>query len=266
MTTTTHTEVTVFIDTNAFIHLRDLKDLPWKEEFPKLKTLNIMIASRVIEELDDFKVGQNQRKRDRARSALKLIKQSVRSDNGRLQLREKPIEIYLQVPEDNQIVWSDLPKLDSSKPDDHLVAEAYTYGNNAVVFSHDSGPVISALRMGLDAIEPENEKWFLPAEPSRNEIKIRQLEKQLKLAEATTPSIIACFGSKDFQITQFDLIVPILEPLDPRIVEKLSSTFIQAHPRHHIPVRQDRYGLMVGSMFSHDFTQSDKDSYDSDYS
>jgi rRNA-processing protein FCF1 len=59
----------LFTDTNAFLQLRDLKDLPWGDFFANVQAVDVMVASCVIEELDNHKTGTNQRRRDRARLA-----------------------------------------------------------------------------------------------------------------------------------------------------------------------------------------------------
>ena len=52
-------KIFLFVDTNAFIQLKDLKDIPWRKLFPKVKEVEILVSSAVIEELDDFKIGKN---------------------------------------------------------------------------------------------------------------------------------------------------------------------------------------------------------------
>ena len=79
--------VTVFVDTNCFIQLRDLKDLPWKELFPGGGTIVIVVASVVMDELDTKKHDRNQRVRNRARLALNLINEASRTDGMELSLK-----------------------------------------------------------------------------------------------------------------------------------------------------------------------------------
>jgi hypothetical protein len=60
----------LFTDTNGFLQLRDLKDVPWRDLFPGVRAIDVMVAPRVIEELDKHKISTNQRLRDRSRLAL----------------------------------------------------------------------------------------------------------------------------------------------------------------------------------------------------
>src|SRR5687767_2423690 len=65
--------VTLFLDTNGFIQLRDLKDIPWRKLFRGVKHVRIMVARAVVDELDKHKVSNKPRQRDRARAALRQI-------------------------------------------------------------------------------------------------------------------------------------------------------------------------------------------------
>ncbi len=265
MENTDKEEVNIFVDTNAFIHLRDLKDLPWRELFPKIRHLNIYVSSRVIEELDKFKVGSSKRKRDRSRKALKTIKDAARNQ-GKVKLRDKPIEIWLGLPNLPVADWSSYPSLDSSKPDDHLVLDTLSFGENAVMFSHDTGPLIRALQLGLDAVEPANSDWLLPAEPSKEDIEIKSLKKRLEVAQASHPKVTAAFGTKSNPIQNFELIVPILPPLETSLARKMAEAYLAVHPPHRIHVPHRPYGMLVGSIYSNEYTESDRKSYLDDYS
>jgi hypothetical protein len=88
---------TLFVDTNCFIHLRDLKDLPWRSLFADARWVEIVVAPIVIEELDRFKVDRDGRRRDRSRKALNLIEAASGEPNFRLSLRDDPIKVSLRV-------------------------------------------------------------------------------------------------------------------------------------------------------------------------
>lgn len=259
-------EITIFVDTNAFIHLKDLKDLPWKTIFPKLRCLNIMVSSRVIEELDKFKVGASDRKRNRSRKALKQIKEAATSLDSRLKIRNKHPQIWLSAPLLPATDWSKYPCLDPSKPDDHLVIDTLIYGKGAIVFSHDTGPYIRAMQMGLRAEEPGEKNWALPSEPSKEELKIRELQRDLKKAKETYPNIIAKFGTKSIPVEQFDFIIPVLPPLDQSVAERMAKAYLKFNSPHSIPVRDNPFDLMLGSPFNQDYTEDDRVSYERDYS
>ena len=90
-------ETRAFLDSNGFIQLRDLKDLPWAKAFPGSKVVKLMVSGVVIDELDNLKTSTNQRKRDRARAALKLIDEASQEDDYSTVLRDAPIRVLLVI-------------------------------------------------------------------------------------------------------------------------------------------------------------------------
>jgi hypothetical protein len=134
----------LFTDTNGFLQVRDLKDIPWKDLFPSVKAVDVMVAPSVIDELDKHKNGTNQRRRDRARLALQVIERASREPDLALVIRDDPIRVRIVISSAPRFDWAKHPNLDSANPDDQLVAEALSFGNEAAVFSHDTGPRISS--------------------------------------------------------------------------------------------------------------------------
>lgn len=182
------TSATVFPDTNVFIQLKDLKVLPWRELFPEIEHVAIIVARSVVSELDKHKVSANDRRRDRARLALKLIDRASAAPARTITLKETPVKVTLTVAPKTRPDWQALSELDPKDPDDQLVAAAVVFGNDAVLLSHDSGPRISARDVGLSAYEPP-EAWLLPAEQSKDQKKVAQLERQLEQERNRRPKL-----------------------------------------------------------------------------
>ena len=101
----------LFTDTNEFIQVRDLKDIPWRDIFPSVKTVDVMVAPSVIDELD-----------------LALV------------IRENPIRVRIVISTAPRLNWTEHPNLDPANPDDQLVGAALSVGSGAAVISHDTGP------------------------------------------------------------------------------------------------------------------------------
>lgn len=256
--------ITLFVDTNGFLQLRDLKDLPWHVVFPKAARINIMIASRVIEELDDFKTGNNGRKRDRARLALKLIEEASKADGLSLTLRSDPIEIRIVIASGPPLDWSQMPKLDSAKPDDQLVAEAVAYGNGAAVFSHDTGPRIRARIANIEALEPPDD-WFLPAEKTDDQRRVSQLERDLERALSAAPRIVVALESMNQDTSCVDLYVPILPQIEQHLVEDLANTYFIDHPALRLSAApRDVFGMAAMRM-SDSYSEHEVSNYHSKY-
>ena len=254
--------IELFIDTNALIHLRDLKDLPWRDIFPDVDRIDIIVASRVIEELDKLKNWNNGRKRDRARLALRLIKSASKADNLTLVIRDKPIEIRIVISIAPPPDWSKTPRLDPLKPDDQLVAEAVSYGNGAVLFSYDTGPRIRAPLADIAAFEPL-EGWHLPDEKTDDQRKLTELERNLERALRTSPKITASFGNLDEGASVIEFSVPVLNQIDREMVERLTAAYLADHPQEHLIIRRDQFKLLTG--FGDGYTEYDIEKYEKDF-
>lgn len=220
---------TIFIDTNGFIQVRDLKDVPWRDLFPGVQAVDVVVASCVIEELDEFKTGLNQRRRDRARLALNLIEKASCENGFALTIREEPVRVRLVVSNARAPDWSAYPSLDPASADDRLVAEALSFGQGAAVFSHDTGPRIRARIAGVEAYEPIAD-WMLPPEASDDQRKIGRLQRELELERQRHPNILARFDDIDPSTSQIAAIRPILPPLETNVANALVHRYLAKHP------------------------------------
>tara|TARA_R110001606_G_scaffold192795_1_gene340504 strand:- start:1054 stop:2424 length:1371 start_codon:yes stop_codon:yes gene_type:complete len=223
----------VFIDTNTFLQLKDLKDLDWCTIFEFAQRIDLIVASSVIKELDQFKVSDRNRLRNRARKALKLIDEASREVGFSVLLRANP-EVWLALAPQAKIDWTKLSNLDPNKPDDVFVAEALTYGADEVeVLSHDTGPRVSARQAGIRAHSPPDH-WLLKPEPTREDRKVKELEAELARSSQTRPQIEACFGSLTSPAESYELIIPVLPPLDATVQRQLLARFLDLNPPHSI--------------------------------
>lgn len=118
--------VQLFVDTNAFIQMRDLKDLPWRELFPDAVAIDILISQTVIDELDRLKTGTNERRRNRARLALRMINAASDTADFSLPLAHSSLALRLVIATGPVPDWSALTKLDRSRADDQLVADGHS--------------------------------------------------------------------------------------------------------------------------------------------
>src|ERR1700738_2334826 len=214
----------LFTDTNGFLQVRDLKDIPWKDLFPGVKAVDVMVAPSVIDELDKHKTGTNQRRRDRARLALQVIEKASRAPELALVLRDDPIRVRIVISTAPRFDWAKHPHLDPANPDDQLVAEALSFGYGAAVFSHDTGPRIRARIAKIEAYEPAVE-WLLPVEQTDDQRKITKLESDLKQALSQRPNIFAGFDNFDEATSEIRVILPIVQPLDPQQVQRLAAEY-----------------------------------------
>lgn len=234
--------VHLFVDTNAFIQLRDLKDLPWRELFPKAKRIDILVSQTVIDELDHLKAGTNDRKRNRARLALNVINEASNQSDFALALPHTAIGLRIVIATGPLPDWFGLPRLDRNRPGDRLVAEVIAFGRDAELLSHDSGPLIRARINGVRAYEPP-ESWQLPVEQTDDKRRIGQLERDLTRALNTFPAIVASFGSLDSPKERFEFIAPVLPSLTAEQQHKLVASYLDRHPRKFMKEQLDGSGF-----------------------
>jgi PIN domain len=236
----------LFADTNGFLQVRDLKDIPWRDLFPGAEAIDVMVAPSVIGELDKQKSGTNQRRRDRARLALQIIEKASRAPDLALVIRDKPIRVRIVISTAPRFNWTEHPNLDPANPDDQLVADALSFGSSAAVFSHDTGPRIRARIAGIDAHAPL-EEWLLPVEQTDDQRKITRLERDLERALSQSPNIVAGFNNFDEGASEIRIIVPIVRPLDPQQMERLVGAYLAKHPRASFPAVNPLFGQYGGT-------------------
>jgi hypothetical protein len=249
----------LFTDTNGFLQVRDLKDIPWQDLFPGIKAVDVMVAPSVIAELDKHKSGTNQRRRDRARLALQVIEKASSEPDLALVIRDHPIRVRIVISRAPRFNWAEHPDLDSANPDDQLVAQALSFGNRAAIFSHDTGPLIRARIASVESYQPAD-KWLLPEEQTDDKRKITQLERNLKQALSQSPNIVAGFDNFDEATSEIRVIRPVLQPLDPQQVRRLAAEYLAMHPPAKVHATRDPVTSMYG------ISSYQVDRYHADYS
>jgi hypothetical protein len=229
----------LFVDTNAFIQVSDLKDRPWRDLFPGVTAVDLMVVDAVIGELDEHKISTNERRRTLARLALQLIDKASLEPERALVLKDAPVRVRLVISNNARVDWSVYPNLDPTNPDHQLVAEALSSNCGAAVFSHDTGPLIRARIAGIEAYKPLDD-WLLPTEQTNDQRKIKQLERE---ARESKPNIVAAFESIDDTTSEIQVVIPILQPLDPEIANRLANDYLNEHPQAKLkyPPRSDGF-------------------------
>lgn len=236
----------VFVDTNCFIHLRDLKDLPWTELFPGMRSLEIVIAQAVIDELDSIKNSKTGRTRDRSRMALSLIEEISSKKNMSMEIRSVPYKIVIKINQRYKIEWDRYPRLDPIRADDVLIAEMVSDSNSATLVSNDLGPIIRARSMDLQAVRAP-EGWTLPSPRDDADLKISKLEKDLAQAKSTKPNIEVRFTDQN-AAGEIVCHVPLLEPIPEATKMAILRRAAEVYPRKKIRTIEDSFytaGLQV---------------------
>ena len=226
--------LSIFLDTNAFIHLRDLKDLPWREVAAAEGDIELVVSSTVIEELDRFKVETNKRRRDRSRAALKLIEQASSSEAMTLVLRSSPQTIRLRIARDPLPDWEALRPLNPSKADDQIVACAATepVTGDRLLLSFDTGPLIRARQIGLPARSAPQD-WHLPDAADDSTGELARLRREVQTYRSNQPVLTATFDYvRDGG--ELPLLIPELPQLAPDLRRELLAEAIRREPEEDV--------------------------------
>jgi len=241
-----------YVDTNCFIHLRDMKDLPWSDLLEDAQEIEIVVAPVVIDELDRLKTNrEGKRRRDRSRAALDLLEAASTQPDHVLSLKTTPTELTLRLAPGRRIDWDRWPDLDPTRADDQLVASALDddYSGPVVLVSFDRGPLIRARMSGLKAyVSPVS--WQLPDEADEETREVARLRRELTAAQATRPTLDCTFAHMDGDgiIHQ---IVPHLPPLSSQTREVLIQELVDRFPKAQLRATSKRpYDLSLISGLS----------------
>ncbi|MCY4540763.1 MAG: PIN domain-containing protein [Chloroflexi bacterium] len=177
-----------FLDTNIFIHCQDIKDIDWQSELG-VSEICLVIAPVVFEELDVFKDDpRNNRKRNRARSAINFLETVL--DSPDQTVRDG---VTLEYAEEMPAIEFGIYNLNSNNNDDRLVASAICWSqthvnSELILVSHDSGPRIKAKQRGLHAREL-TDKYKLPDQLDPRDKEIREFKSKLAQIENAQPKL-----------------------------------------------------------------------------
>lgn len=239
--------IAVIVDCNCFLQLCDLKDLAWRELFPSVKRVEIMVTPSVVAELDKKKVDPKDRIRNRARAAIKLLDEASEADPMCVVLREGPLVVALNLPEIAPTDWAKHPRLDPSRPDDALVAQAVDLTTDLpkTLLSHDGGPRLTARRLGL-AAKNVPETWLLPDPIDDDRKQIQKLQRENELLKARHPQIVAGWGSSDQPLERLTIERLIVPPLSSAVIAAAVARCRAKWP-HAIGTMKVGSGFFIGA-------------------
>ncbi|MGC8658036.1 MAG: PIN domain-containing protein [Desulfomonilaceae bacterium] len=216
----------LFLDTNIFLQCKDVDQLPWSEVAGKAGEILLLIPTSVEKEIDNLKQDGNSRRTKRARKANSRMREILKAKDEKLTLRKSgPLVEISFVSLD--IAQNLQGQIDTSKPDNRIVAEAISYKhehptNDVFLLTNDTLLIRTAMRHNLSYLEiPSN--WVLEPEPDPNEKKIKELEDKLKKLEKILPKIdITISDSEGTVLPQsHNIVVKTCKELDCYEIEEL---------------------------------------------
>jgi hypothetical protein len=254
-------DLTVYVDTNCFLQLRDLSDVDWATIAPQADHVEIAVCSAVIRELDRFKVDRDRRKRDRAKRALRLVEAATDGEGFVTELRAARPRVTLRVGVRGRLPWDDHPDLESTSPDDQIVLSALceAIDGEKLLLSFDNNPIIRARMIGL-ACRKSPVDWQLPDQPDEGDQAIAKLERELSEARARWPKLELAIVIDAPPAPVIDWEIMQLPPLAEALSERLTRAWLSENPRKPFFNPPDT-GYTPMSVFGSRYSDFDVDEY-----
>src|ERR1019366_4160220 len=142
----------LFTDTNFFLQLRLINDLPWHEAFPDREII-LLVPRAVQKEIARLKSDGNTRRARRARSAAQILMRVAQAPDSVEIIREASPRVELRIPSRSQIIPVPGTEPNFSIVDDQIIDEIRAFRaehqNEDVRFiTTDSDQVTSARYFG----------------------------------------------------------------------------------------------------------------------
>lgn len=206
----------LFLDTNIFIHYKGYEDIPWQSLLNTSDSVNVVLASIILREINGHKDNSKGRVRNKARKiSEKFNNILIRKQQSRIPLiycREKPIEekdkavFDLTVNDDRfllNVLYSPYPKED------------------VYVVSNDTDLLIKASESGLNIL-PMDETFRSAEEPTDEEKELKKTKEELAkwTSRCSNPKIVFCEnGSECIEFEQV-LYKPVEEIVNEKLLEE----------------------------------------------
>jgi predicted nucleic acid-binding protein len=227
----------VFLDTNIFLHYRDLDQIDWLTVL-ETDSVTIIIPPITVQELQSKKDSLSRtRIRKRAEMALKKFYALYETD----QQAQPHTNINIQLEARDPLIDFSANQLSRDVQDDHLIASMLSYRNehpemDIVLVTSDVGLTLLAKAkiQGIKTIRlPDSFK--LDEEPDPDQEKIKELEQEIRNIKLKMPQLNLVFGD-DKQFATFTLPAPVIVTQE-SIDKKISKVKAQ-HP-HMAPKKID---------------------------
>jgi hypothetical protein len=177
----------VFPDTNIWLHCRPLEQVDWSLALSD-DDIRFVATDPVVRELDTLKHAG--RTRDRARRALRQIELWASSDRPTMLRAGVSGRYWFPETVPNAAALG----LDPTHPDDLLVAYAHDFksarpGARVVLLTDDSGPRLTARRVGLEPlVPPEAAREPIQVE-TPEQAEVRRLRAEIEALRNRLPRI-----------------------------------------------------------------------------
>lgn len=222
--------VYAFLDTNILLHYKVFEGMPWNtilgdEEF------TFVICQKVFDEIDKYKDGDKAKLRNRAKTINKYLI-SYLDNNQKLKLNI----IFCPNPSKSSTERNDF---DASSSDEYIVYATYEFdtdGCRKVIVTGDGGMKLRAMKLGIETILLVNSDFLLAQEPTVEEKKIKQLEKELARYTFRCSKPILLFENGDDTVTFHRHNIPDTT----KYVEEYRRQLEEKYPHYNFPQKSTK--------------------------
>jgi hypothetical protein len=220
---------------NLFLQCRAITSLPWKD-LGEAGLITIYIGHTLTREVDRLKGDGNQRRAKRARDTNSLFRKLLREPNKTIVLQEAHPRVILTFLPHLDPHREKSPWLDLSNPDDCHIEQALAFRAThseirTAILTHDTGPMLTAERVGLEPLEiPDN--WLLEPEKDERQKQIEELTRQVKLLQTQHAHIsISARDEHGAVVEALTLSVVEYEAPEPELIASVLADLRARYPR-----------------------------------
>lgn len=180
-----------FLDTNAFMHFKVFEGLNWKD-FLSTDDYTLVVSLTVLDELDKYKDSTKTKKRNRAKTVLKILSEYLDDEN----YRKNNINLRFCENAHTEIISSEY---NGGREDDYIIASAKTFDEEGdkIIVSNDIGMKFRAKNAGLKFLKLD-EYQMLSQELTDEETEIKELKKELsKYIDRKAEPVLLFHNGKD---------------------------------------------------------------------
>lgn len=165
--------VYAFLDTNMLLHYKVFEGMPWRTILAD-DDYKFIICQKVFDEIDKHKDGAKVKLRNRAKSINKYLISYLDGN---------PISsLDIEFCSNPSKISTERDDFDSSSSDEYIVFAAHEFdskGCRKVIVTADGGMKLRAMKVGQETILIKDSDYLIAQEPTEEEKRIKQLEKEV---------------------------------------------------------------------------------------
>lgn len=236
--------VYAFLDTNMLLHYKVFEGMPWRIILAD-NDYKFVICQKVFDEIDKHKDGAKAKLRNRAKSINKYLISYLDGN---------PISsLDIEFCSNPSKTSSEREDFDSSSSDEYIVFSAHEFdskGSRKVIVTADGGMKLRARKVGVETILIKDSDYLIAQEPTDEEKKIKQLEKEIaRYANRFSKPLLLFEDAKDTIVLHKCNIPDFSDEL-----EVFRSQLLEKYP-HRFP-EQQRKGCVINGLTIPDFSTS----------